>query len=66
MRLRIVEGLTVVDEGVENGHGFVGDTGIGVNLLEDLVDVGRVRLLADLSPLLLLAIGGWGSRLLAS
>ena len=30
----------VVDKGVENQHGLVGDTSVGVDLLEDLVDVG--------------------------
>ena len=53
-----------VDEGVQDGHGTVGDTGVGVNLLEDLVDVGRVGLLSGLGALLLLARGGGG--LLAS
>ena len=32
-----VEG--VVDEGVHDVHGFLGDTNIGVHLLEDFVDV---------------------------
>ena len=34
----------VVDEGVEDGHAALGDTGVGVDLLEDLVDVRGVRL----------------------
>jgi len=38
----------VVDEGVQDGHGLVGDTGIGVDLLQDLVDVGGVSLGASL------------------
>lgn len=54
----------VVHEGVEDGHGAVGDTGIWVDLLEDLVDVGRVGLLSGLGALLLLASGG--GSLLAS
>eukprot|EP00249_Psilotum_nudum_P037013 c9296_g1_i1 orf=1-282(-) len=29
----------VVDEGVQDGHGAVGDTGVGVHLLEHLEDV---------------------------
>ena len=29
----------VVDEGVHDGHGSLGDTGLGVHLLEDTVDV---------------------------
>jgi hypothetical protein len=35
----------VVDKRVEDRHGLVRDTSVGVDLLEDLVDVGRVRLL---------------------
>ncbi len=60
--------LTVVDEGVEDGHRLVGDTSIGVDLLEDLVDVGGVGLLADPLALLLLAVSASGGRggLLAS
>lgn len=38
----------IVDERVQNGHGTVGDTSVGVDLLEDLVDVGAVGLLASL------------------
>ena len=33
----------IVDEGVHDGHTLLGDTGIRVDLLEDLVDVGGVR-----------------------
>ena len=33
----------IVDEGVHDGHSLLGDTGIGVDLLQDLVDVSRVR-----------------------
>jgi len=29
----------IVDEAVQNGHSLVGDTSIGVDLLEDLIDV---------------------------
>ena len=29
----------IVDEGVHDGHGSLGDTGLWVNLLEDSVDV---------------------------
>jgi hypothetical protein len=32
----------VIDKRVEDKHGLVGDTSVGVDLLEDLVDVGRV------------------------
>ena len=42
----------VVDKGVHDAHGLGGDTGVGVNLLQDLVDVDGVRLLALLVPLL--------------
>ena len=34
----------VVDEGVHDTHSLLGDASVGVNLLKDLVDVGRVRL----------------------
>ena len=33
----------VVDEGVHDGHGLLGDTGVGVHLLEHTVDVRGVR-----------------------
>ena len=33
----------VRDERVHHGHSLVGDTGLGVYLLKDLIDVGRVR-----------------------
>ena len=35
----------VVDEGVHDGHGLGRDAGVGVDLLQDLVDVDGVRLL---------------------
>lgn len=57
----------VLDERVENGHGLVRDTSVGVNLLEDTVDVGRVSLLADLGGLLLVTrLGGGLGGLLGS
>ena len=43
----------IVDEGVHDRHTLLGDTGIGVDLLQDLVDVRRVSLDA------LLALLGW-------
>ena len=46
----------IVDEGVHDAHGLGGDTGIGVNLLQHLVDVDSVRFLA-LAVLLLVALG---------
>ena len=33
----------VVDEGVEDGHGLVGDTGIGVDLLKDYKGLDKSR-----------------------
>ncbi len=52
----------VVDEGVHDGHGLGGDTGVGVDLLEDLVDVRAVGL-AALVAAGLLAVGGLGGLL---
>ena len=47
----------VVHEGVHDGHGLLGDTGVGVHLLQHLVDVDGeglgALLLAGLSGLLL-------------
>ena len=34
----------IVDEGVQDGHTSLGDADVGVDLLQHLVDVGRVRL----------------------
>lgn len=34
----------VVDEAVHDGHGFAGNTGVGVNLLEHFVDVDGIAL----------------------
>ena len=42
----------VVHERVHDGHGLGGNTGVGVHLLEHLVDVHRVRLLASVAALL--------------
>ena len=39
----------IVDEGVHDGHGLVGDTSIGVYLLENLVDEGGVRVVVSLT-----------------
>jgi hypothetical protein len=49
----------VVDEGVHDGHSLLADAGVGVDLLEDLVDVGGVGFDALLGTLLL-AVGGFG------
>jgi hypothetical protein len=43
----------VVHEGVHDGHGLGGDAGVGVDLLQHLVDVHGVGLLPLLVPLLL-------------
>jgi len=43
----------VVDEGVHDGHGFGGDSGVRVHLLQHLVDVNGVGLLPLLVSLLL-------------
>ena len=45
----------VVDERVHDGHGLARDTGVGVHLLQHLVDVDGVRL-APLLPFLLVAL----------
>ena len=52
----------IVDERVHDAHGLGGDTGVGVHLLQDLVDVHGVRL-GPLLSLLLASFGlllGWG------
>lgn len=46
----------VVDEGVQDGHGLVGDTSVGVDLLQHTVNVGGVGFLAS-NTLLLVARG---------
>ena len=43
----------IINKRVHDAHGLGGDTSVGVDLLEDLVDVDRVALLAGLSPGLL-------------
>ena len=50
----------VVDERVHDGHGLLGDTGLGVDLLEDAVDVDGEGLDS------LLLGGGLGDGLLSS
>ncbi|XP_044139848.1 uncharacterized protein LOC122930482 [Bufo gargarizans] len=42
----------VVDEGVHDAHGLGGDAGVGVHLLQHLVDVDGIALLPALPPLL--------------
>ncbi len=55
----------VVDEGVHDAHGLLGDTGFWVDLLEDSVDVDGEGLssLLVVSSFLLDSLGslGWGS-----
>ena len=47
----------VVDKGVHDGHGLGGDTSVGVDLLQDLVDVDGIGLLPPLLSLLLVSLG---------
>jgi hypothetical protein len=48
----------IVDERVQDGHGLVGDTSIGMDLLQDLVDVRGVGLTtSDLSLLVIRRLG---------
>ena len=53
----------VVDEGVHDGHALLGDASVGVDLLEHLVDVRRVRLDALLVLLGSSLLGGLGGFL---
>ena len=50
-------GEDVVDKGVHDAHGLGGDTGVGVHLLQDLVDVDGVGLLPLSLTLLLVSLG---------
>ena len=58
----------VIHEGVHDGHGFAGYTSVGVDLLQDLVDVDGVRLPPPPLPLLVSGTGGFclGGSLLCS
>ena len=47
----------VVDEGVHDGHSLGADASVGVDLLEDLVDVDGVGLLPPLALLLAISLG---------
>ena len=52
----------IVDEGVHDGHSLGGDSSVGVDLLQHLVDVDRVGLLPLSLLLLLISFGdGFGS-----
>ena len=47
----------IVDKGVHDAHGLGGDTGVGVHLLQDLVDVDGIGFLPPLVLLLLVSLG---------
>jgi len=47
----------VVDKGVHDGHGLGGHSGVGVHLLQHLVDVDGVGFLPLLLALLAIALG---------
>ena len=51
--------VDIVDEGVHDGHGSLGDTGVWVNLLEDSIDIDGEGLGSLCSSL-------WGNGLLDS
>lgn len=51
----------IVDEGVHDDHGALGDTSVGVDLTEDLVDVALVR--GSVGSLALLLVDGASSGL---
>ena len=55
----------VVDEGVHDRHGLAGDSLVGVDLLQDLVDVDAERLLSGFSVLAGTGggLGGFGNVL---
>ena len=62
-------GEDIVDKGVHDAHGLGGDTGVGVDLLQHLVDVDSIGLLPLLLLLLLVSLlDGLGglARLLSS
>ncbi len=51
----------IIDEGVHDSHGFAGDAGVGVHLLQHLEDVGGIALSAGLFALLaILGLSGLG------
>ena len=50
-------GEDIVDKRVHDAHGLGGDTGVGVDLLEDLVDIDGIGLLPLSFPLLLVSLG---------
>ena len=50
----------VVDKAVHDAHGFAGDTGVGVDLLQNLVDVDSVALLPFPPAFLVAGASGLG------
>ena len=50
----------IVDEGVHDAHGLGGDTSVGVDLFQDLVDVDGVRFLTFLGAFLATSWGRFG------
>ena len=50
----------IIDEGVHDAHGLGGDTSVGVDLFQDLVDVDGVRFLTFLGALLATSWGRFG------
>jgi len=48
----------VIDEAVHDGHSFAGHSSIGMNLLQDFVDVNGVRFPPPPLPLLVPGTGG--------
>jgi hypothetical protein len=55
----------IVDEGVHDGHGALGDASVGVNLLEHLEDVRAVGLNTASAALLASSLGGFALALSA-
>ena len=47
----------IIDKGVHDAHGLGGDTGVGVHLLDNLVDVDGIRFLPLLVLLLFVPLG---------
>jgi hypothetical protein len=56
----------IVDERVEDVHGLLGNTGIGVDLLEDLVDVEGEGFVSSSSGFLVTGVVGLGGLSLST
>ena len=52
----------IVDEAVHDRHGLAGDASVGVDLLQNLVDVDAVRFLPPALPFLVTGAGGFRLR----